>query len=100
MAPTAVASATQAAKHGHELSHSTPLEVLSHGERIAASLGPLGKGCILRNHGILAVGKTVNEAAFLFTSMESSCQVQLLVEATGRPKVLITEEEAKFNFDV
>lgn len=73
------------------------------GERIAEALGPLGKGCILRNHGILTVGQTVDEAAWLFTSMERSCQVQLLANmaaSNGCPKVLITDEEAKFNFDV
>ncbi|KAG7042789.1 L-fuculose-phosphate aldolase [Colletotrichum scovillei] len=75
------------------------------GDRIASALGPNGKGCILRNHGILTVGKTVDEAAFLFTSMERTCQVQLLVEAashegSGLRKVLISDEEANFNFDV
>ncbi|KAL6410616.1 aldolase [Ilyonectria robusta] len=73
------------------------------GDRIAEALGPKGKGCILRNHGLLTVGKTVDEAAFLFTSMEASCRVQLLAEAAaanGSPKVLITDEEANFNFDV
>ncbi|SPO05144.1 related to novobiocin biosynthesis protein novR [Cephalotrichum gorgonifer] len=73
------------------------------GERIAEALGPSGKGCILRNHGLLTVGKTVDEAAWLFTSMERSCQVQLLANAASSsdcPKVLISDEEAKFNFDV
>ena len=74
------------------------------GERIAAALGPSGKACILRNHGLLTVGKTVDEAAFLFTSMENSCRVQLLADAAaagnGYPKILITDEEAKFNSDV
>ncbi|KAJ4256830.1 hypothetical protein NW762_008926 [Fusarium torreyae] len=73
------------------------------GDRIAAAMGPRGKGCILRNHGILTVGQTVDEAAWLYTSMENSCRVQLLAEAaaaSGVPKVLIEEEEANFNFDV
>lgn len=73
------------------------------GDRIAQALGPKGKGCILRNHGLLTVGKTVDEAAFLYTSMEKSCHVQLLAESAashGLPKILITDEEAKFNFDV
>lgn len=73
------------------------------GDRIAAALGPRGKGCILRNHGILTVGQTVDEAAWLYTSMENTCRVQLLAEAAaanGVPKVLITDEEANFNFDV
>ncbi|ROT34587.1 arad-like aldolase/epimerase [Sodiomyces alkalinus F11] len=72
------------------------------GDLIAAALGPRGKGCILRNHGLLTVGRTVDEAAWLFTSMEKSCQVQLLVESVAHsiPKVLIPDKEAKFNFDV
>ncbi|CAF3582563.1 hypothetical protein SNK03_011833 [Fusarium graminearum] len=73
------------------------------GDRIAAAMGPKGKGCILRNHGILTVGQTVDEAAWLYTSMENSCRVQLLAEAaaaSGIKKVLIEDEEADFNFDV
>ncbi len=73
------------------------------GRRIAAALGARGRGCILRNHGLLTVGATVDEAAFLFTSMENSCRVQLLADAAaanGLQKVLITDEEAKFNYDV
>ncbi|RKK10736.1 hypothetical protein BFJ66_g17935 [Fusarium oxysporum f. sp. cepae] len=56
----------------------------------------------LRNHGLLTVGQTVDEAAFLMTSMEKSCQVQLLAEAAaanGIPKRLISDEEARFNYD-
>ncbi|KIW94073.1 uncharacterized protein Z519_05389 [Cladophialophora bantiana CBS 173.52] len=72
------------------------------GERIAAALGTKAKGCILRNHGILTVGATVDEAAWLFTSMENSCRVQLLAEAAAAnnmAKVVIPDEEARFNFD-
>ena len=71
------------------------------GNRIAAALAD-GKGCILRNHGLLTVGQTVDEAAYLFGCMERSCQAQLLAEAAaanGIPKVLISDEEAKYNFD-
>lgn len=70
------------------------------GERIAKALGS-GKGCILMNHGLLTVGATVDEAAFLFGSMERSCQVQLLAEAAaanGIKKVIISDEEAAYNF--
>lgn len=72
------------------------------GERIAESLGPKGKAVILRNHGILTVGTTVDEAAFLMTSIERSCRVQLLAEAAaanGIPKKLISDQEAQFNYD-
>jgi ribulose-5-phosphate 4-epimerase/fuculose-1-phosphate aldolase len=70
------------------------------GDRIAAALGN-GKGAILRNHGLLTVGHTVDEAAFLFLSMEHACQGQILAEsaaANGLQKILITDEEAEYNF--
>ncbi|KAG7407712.1 Meiotically up-regulated gene 14 protein [Fusarium oxysporum f. sp. rapae] len=72
------------------------------GEKIAKSLGRHGKGAILRNHGLLTVGQTVDEAAFLMTSMEKSCHIQLLTEAAaanGIPKRLISDEEARFDYD-
>ena len=53
------------------------------GERLAKALGPKGKGLILRNHGLLTVGSTVDEACYLYTLMERSCQVQLLAEAAA-----------------
>ncbi len=57
---------------------------LSEGERIAKTLGN-GKAAILRNHGLLTVGQTVEEAAWWFITMERSCQAQLLAEAAGNP---------------
>ena len=36
---------------------------------------------ILKNHGLLTVGNTVDSAAWWFITMERSCQVQLLAEA-------------------
>lgn len=54
------------------------------GEDIARSLGN-GKGVILQNHGLLTVGQTVDEAAYLFTLMERSCECQLLADAALRP---------------
>ncbi len=53
------------------------------------------------NHGLLTVGGTVDEATFLFGSMERACQVQLLVEAaaaSGLKRVIISDEEAAYNF--
>ena len=54
----------------------------SEGERIAAALGN-SKAAILQNHGLLTVGKSVDEAAWWFVTMERSCQAQLLAEAAG-----------------
>jgi ribulose-5-phosphate 4-epimerase/fuculose-1-phosphate aldolase len=54
------------------------------GRRIAATLGD-HKAVILRNHGLLTVGRSVEEAAWWFIAMDRSCQVQLLAEAAGAP---------------
>jgi ribulose-5-phosphate 4-epimerase/fuculose-1-phosphate aldolase len=55
---------------------------LEEGKRIAAALGD-SKAVILRNHGLLTVGDTVDAAAWWFITMERSCQVQLLAKAAG-----------------
>ncbi|MBO8173427.1 MAG: class II aldolase/adducin family protein [Bacillaceae bacterium] len=62
------------------------------GKRIGKALSD-HKACILRNHGLLTVGKTVDEAVWWFITMERSCQAQLLAEAVGEP-VKIDEENA------
>ncbi|MFI1681022.1 class II aldolase/adducin family protein [Streptomyces sp. NPDC020607] len=62
------------------------------GRRIATALGD-HKAVILRNHGLLTVGDSVDAAAWWFISMERSCQVQLSARAAGRP-VLIGHKQA------
>ena len=54
------------------------------GKRIAHALGDY-KAAILRNHGILTVGHSVDEAAWLYITMERTCEVQLAAEAAGTP---------------
>jgi ribulose-5-phosphate 4-epimerase/fuculose-1-phosphate aldolase len=52
------------------------------------------KAVILRNHGLLTVGHTVDEAAWWFIKMDRSCQSQLLAEAVGKP-ILIDDDQAE-----
>ncbi|MFI6630597.1 class II aldolase/adducin family protein [Nonomuraea fuscirosea] len=63
------------------------------GRRIARALGS-HKAVILRNHGLLTVGGSVDAAAWWFITMERSCQAQLLAKAAG-PTVSIEHEQAK-----
>ncbi|MFC6084270.1 class II aldolase/adducin family protein [Sphaerisporangium aureirubrum] len=63
------------------------------GRRIARALGS-HKAVILRNHGLLTVGDSVDAAAWWFITMERSCQAQLLAKAAGQV-VPITHENAK-----
>ena len=66
------------------------------GKRIGATLGER-KAVILRNHGLLTVGHTVDEAAWWFITMDRSCQAQLMAEAAGNP-VLIDPDTASLTY--
>ncbi|MFG2786796.1 class II aldolase/adducin family protein [Streptomyces sp. NPDC048419] len=57
------------------------------GRRIATALGTR-KALVLRNHGLLTVGDSVDAAAWWFVSMERSAQVQLTAKAAGRPLLI------------
>jgi len=63
------------------------------GKRVAAALGPVNKAVILQNHGFITVGRSVEEAAWLFITADQSAHAQLLAEAAGTPR-LIREEVA------
>jgi ribulose-5-phosphate 4-epimerase/fuculose-1-phosphate aldolase len=69
---------------------------LEEGQRIAKTLGDR-KALILRNHGLLTVGHSVDETAWWFITMDRSCQVQLMAEAAGTP-VKIDPETASLTF--
>jgi len=56
---------------------------LEEGKRIATALGG-NKAVVLRNHGLLTVGSSVDAAAWWFITMERSAQVQLLAKAAGQ----------------
>ncbi len=60
------------------------------GKRIAHALGD-NKAAILRNHGLLTVGTSVESTAWWYITMERSCEVQLLAEAAGTPKPIDPE---------
>jgi ribulose-5-phosphate 4-epimerase/fuculose-1-phosphate aldolase len=75
----------------------------SEGKEIAKAVGS-GKGAILRNHGLITVGQTVDEAGYLFMLLEKSCQIQMEVDQyaaiTGSKKLIASEESAKFTHEV
>jgi ribulose-5-phosphate 4-epimerase/fuculose-1-phosphate aldolase len=63
-------------------------------KRLAHALGE-NKAVILRNHGLLTVGQSVDSAVFWFITMERSCQVQLLAKASGTVVHIDPEQAAK-----
>ena len=58
------------------------------GQRLAAALGPKGKGMILRNHGLLVVGPTVPQAFSNIYRAELACKAQLMAMAASTDLVL------------
>ncbi|MEM8890977.1 MAG: class II aldolase/adducin family protein [Bacteroidota bacterium] len=71
---------------------------LGEGDAIAAALQDK-KAAILKNHGLLTVGNTVEEAAWWFICMERCCQSQLMAEATGTEIFPISPEVARSTRD-
>jgi len=71
------------------------------GNNIAKCLGDK-KAALLINHGLLTVGKTVEEAVFWFLSMEKCCHAQLMADAAaggrGGETVKINEEDAAYTY--
>ncbi|MCK9895311.1 class II aldolase/adducin family protein [Frankia sp. AgB32] len=57
------------------------------GRKIATALGP-HKLAILRNHGLLTVGTTVEAAAYLYIAAERAARTQLLAAAAGPLRLL------------
>lgn len=69
------------------------------GERIAKCVGETGRALIMQNHGLLTVGETVDEAAYLFTLLERTCKIQMMVNAAENDvykKKLIGDSEAAY----
>jgi L-ribulose-5-phosphate 4-epimerase len=64
------------------------------GGAVARCLGQ-GQALILRNHGIVTAGRSVEEAVWLALKLERACRMQLLAEAAGGPKLLADGEELR-----
>ena len=57
------------------------------GRAVARCLGA-HPALILRNHGIVAAGASIEETVWTAIKLEKACQLQLLAEAAGGPKLL------------
>jgi ribulose-5-phosphate 4-epimerase/fuculose-1-phosphate aldolase len=54
---------------------------LAERERLVASFGSENQGLILRNHGLLTVGRTIPEAFIRFWRLNRACEIQLAAQA-------------------
>ncbi|CUM66638.1 uncharacterized protein PRCAT00004312001 [Priceomyces carsonii] len=69
------------------------------GKEIAKASGN-SRAIILQNHGLLTLGSTIDEAAYLYTLLERCCEVQLLADSSSsdeKPKIIIPDEAALYS---
>jgi L-fuculose-phosphate aldolase len=64
------------------------------GRAVARCLGG-NAALILRNHGIVAAGGSIEEAVWTAIKLERACQLQLLAESAGGPKLVAEGEDLK-----
>ncbi|WP_044874528.1 class II aldolase/adducin family protein [Pseudomonas sp. LFM046] len=64
-------------------------------QRIVDALGS-SKAMILRNHGLLTVGRSVAEAYFLMYYLDQACRIQLAAMKAGRPLIVPDHEACEF----
>ncbi|MEK1943143.1 MAG: class II aldolase/adducin family protein [Pseudomonas sp.] len=63
------------------------------GDNLVNALGN-NRALLMKNHGLLTVGQTVDETAYLFISLEKICQSQIAAESMGST-LTMDEEHAR-----
>ncbi|KAH9403883.1 Class II Aldolase and Adducin N-terminal domain [Tyrophagus putrescentiae] len=63
-------------------------------ESIARDLGPNNKVLILRNHGVVTGGETLEEALYLMTNLVLACETQIRLAQVGLENIRLLPEEA------
>jgi ribulose-5-phosphate 4-epimerase/fuculose-1-phosphate aldolase len=64
------------------------------GKAVARCLGQ-HQVLLLRNHGIVTAGHTLEEAIYLALVLEKACWMQLVAESAGGAKLVTSPEEAR-----
>ena len=64
------------------------------GKAVARCLGS-HQALLLRNHGIVTAGRSIEEAVWLALKLERACRMQLLAEAAGGPRLLADGEDLR-----
>ena len=52
--------------------------------RLIADIGAKARAVILRNHGLLTLGRSVSEATILMLNLDRACRVQMMILASGQ----------------
>ncbi len=64
------------------------------GKAVASCLGE-HQALLLRNHGIVTAGRTLEEAIYLAIVLENACWMQIVAESAGGARLVTSPEEAK-----
>jgi L-ribulose-5-phosphate 4-epimerase len=64
------------------------------GASVARCLGA-HPALILRNHGIVAAARSIEEAVWIALKLEKACRVQMLAEAAGGPRLVAEGDDLK-----
>jgi L-ribulose-5-phosphate 4-epimerase len=64
------------------------------GQAVARCLGDR-PALILRNHGIVTAGASIEETVWIALKLEKACRMQLLAEAAGGPKLVVEAGDIK-----
>jgi len=59
---------------------------------VARCLGPHA-ALILRNHGIVTTGASIEEAVWVALKLEKACRMQLIAESAGGPKLVVEGDD-------
>jgi len=60
--------------------------------RLVADLGPTARVMILRNHGLLTLGRNIPEAFILMLNLDRACRVQMAIQASGEAVYPVSPE--------
>ena len=64
------------------------------GKAVTQCLGE-NKALLLRNHGIVTAGRTIEEAVYLAVFLENACWMQVVAESAGGAKLVTPPDEAR-----
>jgi L-fuculose-phosphate aldolase len=64
------------------------------GKAVTGCLGE-NKALLLRNHGIVTAGRTIEEAVYLAVFLENACWMQVVAESAGGAKLVTPPDEAR-----
>ncbi|OQV25945.1 Protein hu-li tai shao [Hypsibius exemplaris] len=64
-------------------------------DRIIRSLGPYNKVMVLRNHGVVACGATIEEAFHYAFNLHAACEVQVRAMSAGLDNLILMDKEVQ-----